>query len=146
MKQPARFAAVFAATLVPGIAFAQGLRGVPMPAPTPPPMMTITPPPVQPNTLAAMLQTSNQPSPSSSAAMATDANGAPVAPPVDPVVAAAREFQQQRVVGRDLKSSVGRVLGELDWREKLDDARATAAATGKPILWIQALGELDGFA
>jgi hypothetical protein len=93
-----------------------------------------------------MLQTNAPPAAVPSAAMATGVEGTPKAPPVDPEVAAARAFQATRVAGRDLKSSVGRVLGELDWREKLDDARATAAATGKPILWVQALGELDGFA
>jgi hypothetical protein len=34
----------------------------------------------------------------------------------------------------------------LQWHEKLSDAKAESAATGKPILWVQALGELDGFA
>src|SRR5262245_16741363 len=145
MNQPARFAAVFAATLVPGFASAQ-MRAVPAPAQQmPPPAMTMTPPPATPNTLAAMLQTIAPAAAATPAANSTPDCPTPAAP-VDPEVVAARAFQQTRVAGRDLKSSVGRVLGGLDWREKLEDARATAAATGKPILWIQSLGDLDGFA
>ena len=34
----------------------------------------------------------------------------------------------------------------LKWHESTTDARAEAAATGKPMLWVHALGELDGFA
>src|SRR5262245_56177015 len=145
MNQPARFAAVFAATLVPGIALAQHFGASPMAA-TPPPAMPVTPPPVEPMTWAAVaLQTTASAAAATPAANSTGDCPTPAAP-LDPEVVAARAFQEVRVAGRDLKDSVGRVLGGLDWREKLEDARATAAATGQPILWIQSLGDLDGFA
>ncbi len=47
--------------------------------------------------------------------------------------------------GRDLKKSVERVV-KLGWRKSLGEARAHSAATGKPILWVQSLGEIGGFA
>ena len=50
-----------------------------------------------------------------------------------------------RLTGKDLKKAVKKVTA-LQWREKLADAKAESAATGKPILWVQALGELAGFA
>jgi len=150
MNQPARLAAVFAATLVPGFASAQmAIRALPAPAPMPPHAMPVTPPPVEPMTWAAVALQTAAPAPAAMPAAkgAKGAeDGATAAPPVDPEIVAARAFQQTKVAGRDLKASVGRVLGGLDWRDDLLDARATAAATGKPILWIQSLGDLDGFA
>ncbi len=35
---------------------------------------------------------------------------------------------------------------KLGWRRSLGDARARSAATGKPVLWLQTLGEIGGFA
>lgn len=50
-----------------------------------------------------------------------------------------------KVGGKDLKKVVKKVAG-LKWNESLLDARADSAGSGKPILMIQALGEIDGFA
>jgi hypothetical protein len=50
-----------------------------------------------------------------------------------------------QLAGKDLKKAIKKVTA-LQWHEKLSDAKAESAATGKPILWVQALGELDGFA
>lgn len=65
---------------------------------------------------------------------------------VDPAAAAAAEFQQVRVAGRALKDAVRRVVDGLDWYEDLDDALAAGAAAGRPVLWLDALGDLEGFA
>ena len=50
-----------------------------------------------------------------------------------------------KLAGRDLKDAVKKVAS-LKWHEELGQARAQAAAYNKPILWIQALGDLEGFA
>ena len=50
-----------------------------------------------------------------------------------------------QIGGKDLKKAVAKVQ-TLQWHESLPEARALAAATGKPILWLQALGDLEGFA
>jgi hypothetical protein len=47
--------------------------------------------------------------------------------------------------GKDLKAAVAAVAA-LPWHGKLEDAKVQSAATGKPILWIQSLGDLEGFA
>jgi hypothetical protein len=47
--------------------------------------------------------------------------------------------------GRDLKSAVAAVT-KLRWLDRFEDARMVAAASGKPILFLQALGDLEGFA
>ncbi len=53
--------------------------------------------------------------------------------------------QGARVAGKELKLAVKKVAA-LRWHEDPVEARAESAATGKPMLWIYALGELDGFA
>lgn len=50
-----------------------------------------------------------------------------------------------QVAGRDLKKAVEKVK-TLRWLDDLGTARTQAAATGKPIVWLQALGDLEGFA
>ena len=47
--------------------------------------------------------------------------------------------------GRELKACVKEVV-ELGWARSLDDAKAQSAATGKPILWLQTLGDISGYA
>jgi hypothetical protein len=61
------------------------------------------------------------------------------------VAKAAREFQQSRVAGRELSRAVTRVTRELDWHKKLSIAAKEAQQSGKPIVWIHALGDLKGF-
>jgi hypothetical protein len=69
----------------------------------------------------------------------------PVPPEVEAAEAEALAFRQQRVAGRELKVATRRV-NALAWCDDLAVAKAQAAASGKPILWIQGLGDLDGFA
>lgn len=47
--------------------------------------------------------------------------------------------------GKELSAAIATVTG-LTWFDDLDEARLESAATGKPILWLQALGDLEGFA
>ncbi|MBL8727625.1 MAG: hypothetical protein JNM25_04280 [Planctomycetes bacterium] len=50
-----------------------------------------------------------------------------------------------QLAGKELARAIATVTA-LRWYDDLDAARVESAATGKPILWLQALGELDGFA
>jgi hypothetical protein len=56
----------------------------------------------------------------------------------------AKEFFDLRIAGDELRKRIEAVLKGLPWQENLLDASAKAAATGKPILWVEALGEVDG--
>ena len=47
--------------------------------------------------------------------------------------------------GKDLAKAVAKVKS-MKWCNSLGDAKARSAATGKPILLLQALGDLEGFA
>lgn len=66
-------------------------------------------------------------------------------PEPTPAEQRAKEFLEQRIEGRDLKKAVAAVKA-LKWFEDLPSALAQSAATGKPVLLLQALGEVDGFA
>ncbi|MBX3463769.1 MAG: hypothetical protein KF830_11405 [Planctomycetes bacterium] len=66
-------------------------------------------------------------------------------PPAVPEAAPPPEAVGPKLAGRPLQWAVAKVL-ELPWLESLAEARARAAATGRPILWLQALGDLDGHA
>ncbi len=57
---------------------------------------------------------------------------------------AARQFRGPRVKGRRLARAINKLTRELKWHRKLEDAAAAAAEAGKPILWIQLLGDLRG--
>ena len=59
--------------------------------------------------------------------------------------ASAAAFRNLKVSGRDLHSAVGKVVKGLDWKSSLLSARREAVKTGKPIVWIQALGDLRGY-
>jgi hypothetical protein len=56
----------------------------------------------------------------------------------------ARQFRVPQLKGRRLAREVKKLTRELDWHRELDDAAAAAAQEGKPILWIQLLGDLPG--
>jgi hypothetical protein len=78
------------------------------------------------------------------------AQSGPSPDPVDPMPAVATrppvpppETHGVKVAGKDLKRAVKQVAA-LRWHDDLTDARAESAATGKPILWLQALGDLEG--
>lgn len=51
----------------------------------------------------------------------------------------------EQLAGKDLARAIATVTS-LPWFDDLDAARLESAATGKPILWLQALGDLEGFA
>ena len=57
----------------------------------------------------------------------------------------AAKFRQPQIRGRNLLRAVGTVTRELDWHDDLDEAMEDAEETGKPILWIHALGDLKGY-
>ncbi len=57
----------------------------------------------------------------------------------------ARGFQWVEVDGKKLQPRVQRLIKDLHWHTKLAAAKAEAKRTGKPILWIHALGAIDGF-
>ena len=57
----------------------------------------------------------------------------------------ARAFRKLEVPGEEVVRNAERLTTELRWHASLAEARATAAREGKPVLWIQALGDLEGF-
>ncbi len=57
----------------------------------------------------------------------------------------ARSFQWVEVDGKKLQPRVQRLLQDLQWHKTLAAAKAESKRTGKPILWIHALGAIDGF-
>lgn len=135
------------------VALASALTGqhpgrslLPMATPQPPPALPVVPPPVDhPAYLGQpLMPNGSQPAP----APAGPVDGGPVGPAdePDPAEVRAREFLAKRIKGKDLKRAVERVVADLRWHEKLGDAKAASAASGKPLLWVHALGEIDGFA
>ena len=58
---------------------------------------------------------------------------------------AAKRFRKLRVEGEQLAQNTTKLTSELRWHDDLAAAREEARQSGKPVLWIQALGELDGF-
>ncbi len=57
----------------------------------------------------------------------------------------AQQFRRSQLKGRQLVRAVKKVNRDLEWHDKLERAQKEAIAWGKPIVWIQALGDLDGF-
>lgn len=114
------------------------------------PGMPMVPPPVPHPALAAQPFFSDNATSSggsSSPGTPKPANGAmpgnvpqPPAPPRPP-----EETSGRKIEGKELKKAVGKVKA-LKWLDDLAEAKAQSAATGKPILWLQALGDIDGFA
>lgn len=56
----------------------------------------------------------------------------------------ARRYRKLRLPGEQLQRNVTKLTGELRWHETLAAAQAVARKQNKPILWIQALGDLSG--
>lgn len=50
-----------------------------------------------------------------------------------------------KLAGKELQRAVAKVKA-LEWLGDFEHAKARSAATGKPVLWLQALGDIDGFA
>jgi hypothetical protein len=58
----------------------------------------------------------------------------------------AKDFRRNyRVSEADLQANVKKVTTSLQWHHSLAEALQTGRQQDKPILWIHALGELDGF-
>jgi hypothetical protein len=78
----------------------------------------------------------------------------PVSPTLDSVSAdpaekaralkAAREFRRMKLPGKEVAPAVRRLL-KLRWHKSLRDAAYQAKTKNRPILWIQALGDLRGY-
>lgn len=49
-----------------------------------------------------------------------------------------------QVEGDDLNQNIERVTEALTWHDELDEARRAAVEANKPILYVQALGDLSG--
>ena len=57
----------------------------------------------------------------------------------------ARQFQQLKLSNVQVKKRVRKLHKELTWHKRLDKAVAAAKVSGKPIVWIHALGKLTGY-
>lgn len=58
---------------------------------------------------------------------------------------AASRYRRHRMEGAAVEKAVRRLASELRWHDSLDAALAAARASAKPVLWVQALGELTGY-
>lgn len=58
---------------------------------------------------------------------------------------AASKFQDLRVGKLQVRKRVRKLHKELDWHRSLDKALAAAKKSGKPVVWIHALGKLTGY-
>lgn len=59
--------------------------------------------------------------------------------------AKAQEFQQLKVGKRLVNERFRKLKKELTWHKKLEDALGAAKKSGKPVVWIHALGKLTGY-
>ena len=57
----------------------------------------------------------------------------------------ARAFHNLKVSKRLVQRRVKKLIKELNWHKSLPNALAAAEKSGKPIVWIHALGSLTGF-
>ncbi len=57
----------------------------------------------------------------------------------------AQQFQGLRTSGAEVRRSVKKLVQELRWHKTLKSAAKEAKRTGKPIVWIHALGALSGY-
>ena len=60
-------------------------------------------------------------------------------------VAEAGRFRQVRVPGNEVHHRISTLLRKLTWHANLKRAARAARRTGRPILWIQALGNLRSY-
>lgn len=60
-------------------------------------------------------------------------------------LAAAQQFRNLRLKGPALRRDMVTVMRGLRWHKTLPSAVAQARADHKPIVWIQALGDIKGF-
>jgi len=135
--KPRSFVFACGALLLAAVAPAQFVPPGGMPAPLP--GLPMTDPPVDHPALGA--QPLMKDGPARSGGGGGGAKGQPAGPSAGPppvTVGPQRE-------GKELKRAVAKV-NALKWYENLGDAKARSAATSKPILLVQALGDLEGFA
>lgn len=57
----------------------------------------------------------------------------------------ARSFRRLKVSGEQVEKNVRKLTKELKWHKSLGSALAAGRREGKPVVWIQALGDLNGF-
>ena len=57
----------------------------------------------------------------------------------------ARSFNRLTVSGEEVAKNVKRLTKEMHWHKSLASALAAGRQQGKPVVWIQALGDLKGF-
>jgi hypothetical protein len=115
--------------------------------------MPLSPPPLPPQLLPTVPPAVDHPAYAAQPLIESGCRGAPPAaapssapkpPPETPEAKAAREFKERRVAGKELKKSIEAARKKLEFRKDPADARAMAAASHQPLLWVQALGDLDG--
>ena len=56
-----------------------------------------------------------------------------------------RNFRMLTLPGEEVATNVKRLTKQLHWHRTLAGALASGRTKGKPVLWIQALGDLKGF-
>lgn len=56
-----------------------------------------------------------------------------------------RGFRRLKVPGDEVEQNVRRLTKEMRWHKTLGAALASGRRQSKPVVWIQALGDLDGF-
>ena len=56
-----------------------------------------------------------------------------------------RSFRRLTVSGEEVEKNVKRLTKSMRWHKTLSGTLAAARAKGKPAVWIQALGDLEGF-
>ena len=57
----------------------------------------------------------------------------------------AKKYRQLKVTGDELKSNIERLTSELTWYTSMEAVKEEAKKQDKPILWLNVLGEIDGF-
>ncbi len=56
-----------------------------------------------------------------------------------------RAFRQLEIPGEQVAQNVSKLTQELHWHQTLRSALRAARSEDKPVLWVQALGDLQGF-
>jgi len=60
-------------------------------------------------------------------------------------VKASKRYRRVEMPGEELGLAAMRLATDLSWNDDLGEALAQARVLDRPLLWIRALGELDGF-
>lgn len=125
-----------------------GLAPAQFPAAVAPPPQPMPPPAIPIATTTDHPALRNQPLMDRGGASSAPAAGggakAPDAPKETPAQKGARDFRERKVMGPVLRKAVKHVR-ELPWQTEFAEAAARSAATGKPVFWVNALGDLGGF-